>query len=268
MLPLLAVGLVVLGLAAVVGATIAISKLIASGKDADQNFSGNKVGSPVQECPPAKGPKLVSDGREAIVNSTSYKGCPDDVKKEITSKDFTDSEKKGIQEVLDKYKPLMKCDNTPVKQIGRTNKGITKNGGCVAETTTMGEWFDDSGTLVLTDAASDPTDFKDKDQQFKGTAAHELAHGLLNKFDPRTCKTYDDENDNPVMKEFRKSTGWDATGTTLTPTDTDKAPTDYAKTNSQEDLSESMMLYMYDPEKLKKESPARYEFCKTMLGDK
>jgi hypothetical protein len=76
----------------------------------------------------------------------------------------------------------MKCDNTPVKKIGRTNKGITKKkDGCVAETDTMGEWFDDSGTLVLTDAASNPVDFKDKDQQFKGTTAHELAHGLLNK---------------------------------------------------------------------------------------
>lgn len=265
---LLVAGLVVLGIMAVVGAAVAIAKLTASGNDADRNFSCNKVGSPVQGCPLTQ-PKLVDNGADAITKSARYKDCPDDVKKEITSKAFTDSEKKDLQEVLDKYKPLMKCDNNPVKEIGRSNKGITKkNSGCVSETDTMGEWFDDSGTLVLTDAASNPVDFADKDTQFKGTATHELAHGLLNRFDPRDCKAYDTPDDNPLMKEFRKSAGWDSTGTTLAETAGNKAPTDYAKTNSQEDLSESMMLYMYDPEKLKKASPERYEFCKKLMGDK
>jgi hypothetical protein len=57
------------------------AKLVDSGKDADQNFSCNKVGSPGQECPLAKGAKLVPDGKDAIVNSTNYKDCPDDVKR-------------------------------------------------------------------------------------------------------------------------------------------------------------------------------------------
>lgn len=262
-------GWLVAGIAVVVAVGAALIALFSAKKDADKNFSGNDVGSPVQGCPAEKGPKLVSDGADAIVKSTSYKGCPEDVKKDITSKEFSDTEKKGVQEVLDKYKPLLKCDNSPVKKIGRSNKGITKKtDGCVAETSTMGEWFADSGTLVLTDAASNPVDFTDAEVQFKGTTAHELAHGLLNKFDPRDCKAYDSANDNPVMKEFRTAAGWDATGTTLTETGTDKAPTDYAKTNSQEDLSESMMLYLYDPDKLKNASPARYEFCKKLLGDK
>ncbi len=259
-------GWLVAGIALAVAAGAALIALIAAKKDADKNFSGKDVGAPVEACPAEKGPQLVSDGADAIVKSDSYKNCPANVKDEIKSKDFSDTEKKGIQEVLGKYNPLMKCDNSPVKKIGRTNKGITKSNGCVAETSTMGEWFDESGTLVLTDAASNPVDFADKDVQFKATTAHELAHGLLNKFDPRDCKAYASANDNPVMKEFRKAAGWDATGTTLTETGKDKAPTGYAKTNSQEDLSESMMLYLYSPDKLKKASPARYEFCEKLLG--
>ena len=251
------------------GAATAAEALAAAKKDADAKFSGTDAGAPAEKCPLAKGPTLVSNGADAVTKSTAYKGCPEDVKDKIASKEFSESEKKGIEDVLDKYKPLFECDNVPVKKIGRSDKGITKStAGCVAETTTMGEWFEDSGTLVLMDAASSPEDFPDADSQFKGTVAHELAHGLLNNFDPRTCKAYKKAGDNPVMKEFRKAAGWDATGTTLTETDKDKAATSYSKTNSQEDLSEAMMLYLYDQKKLKDASPARYEFCKKLLGYK
>jgi hypothetical protein len=234
--------------------------------DAD-GLSDKPVGSSTESCPSGNGPEFISNGKKPLVDSDKYKDCPDSVKKKIHSKEFTDKEKKNINEVLDKYKPILKCKNSPVKQIGRTNKAISKNGKCRAETDTMGEWFEDSGTVILTDAANNPVDFDDAETQFKGTAAHEIAHGLLDNFDPRTCTSYENSSDNPLMKEFHKAAGWDPTGTTLTETDDDKAPTDYAKTNDEEDLSESMMLYLYDPDKLKDASPARYEFCKKLLSD-
>jgi hypothetical protein len=185
----------------------------------------------------------------------------------LTSKEFTDDEKKGIEEVLSKYKALMKCPKVPLKKIGRSDFGISRNGKCVAENSTMGEWFSDSGTIVLTDAASNPVDFTDSATQFRATFAHEAAHALLDNFDPRSCKRYKNSSHNPLMKEFHAAAGWDPHGTTSTPTATDKPPTDYASTNDEEDLSESMMLYLYDPDRLKKVSPARYSFCKKLMDD-
>ena len=79
----------------------------------------------------------------------------------------------------------------------------------------MGEWFDDKGTLVLTDQASDPIDFDDKKTQFRATAAHEIAHALFNNFDPTTCTSYKSADDNPLIKKFRKIAGWNSQGDKL-----------------------------------------------------
>jgi hypothetical protein len=210
---------------------------------------------------------LSDKGGDDVVKSATYRACPDNVKSEIHSKRFSEDEKNDTQEVLDRMKPLMGCENQPVKQIGRSDKAITKgSGGCRAETSTMGEWFPDLGALVLTDAASNPVDFNDPRAQYKGTLAHELTHGLTNGFDPRSCKAYDNWRDNPLMQEWGKAVGWDATLTSLP--DDSKAPTDYAKTNAKEDLSESVMLYLYDPDRLKKKSPERHAFIHKLFGEK
>ncbi len=214
----------------------------------------------------ANKPQLVTDGKIYINNSNSYKNCPDTVKNKIKSKTFTAKEKKEINEVIEKYKPLLKCKNHPLQKIARTDKAITKNGTCIAESDTMGEWLADQNALILTDSASTGLDFKDSSKQFRGTVAHEISHALMNNFDPRTCSTYKNELKNPLMQEYQKISGWDKTGTTLTETQKDKAPTDYAKTNPSEDLSEATMLYLYEPKTLKSQSPKRYEFLKKLFN--
>jgi len=224
------------------------------------------LGKAVQTCSKAaKLPQLIDDGAKALTGSDAYKGCPEDVKNEILSKAFSDEEKAQVNEVLDKMSGLMTCDNHPIKQIGRTGKAITRDSsGCQAETSTYGEWFEDQGTLILTDVASNPLDFPDKATQFKGTLAHELTHGLTNGFDPRTCTAYDNMADNPLMQEWAKATGWDPTLSNLA--DASKAPTEYAKTNAAEDLSETVMMYLYAPDELKAKSPERHAFAKKLLG--
>lgn len=89
----------------------------------------------------------------------------------------------------------------------------------------------------------------------------------MNNFDPRTCKSYANYKDNPLMQEYMKEAGWNKKGTILSETDTNKAPTDYGKTNPQEDLAEAAMLYLYEPDTLKNRSPARYNFLKKLYGD-
>ena len=260
-------GVIDAGLAAVTGAASrlvgAAAGLVQQGYQAiDQQFNHSPAGHSVQPCPKPK-VAYASDGAKYVIQSPHYKNCPDAVKKEIKSKQFTDAEKKMIDEVQGKYATLMTCKNQPLKRFGRTDKGITD---CKVESSTMGECFDDSGTLVIMDNAYSPVDFKDENTQFKGTVAHEMSHIIMNRFDPRTCKTYDSPDDNPLMKEYRKATGWDATGSTLTETAKDHAPSEYGKTNSQEDMAESSMLYLYNPDELEKKSPARYAFMKQMFG--
>lgn len=225
---------------------------------------------PVMACGREKKekPKLVRDGRKAVVQSDLYKDCPESVKKKVKSKAFTKKEKKDIEEVLRKYKPVMKCKNKPLKKIGRVNRGVSHDdtGKCYADKTTMGEWFEDQGTLVLTDYAAGGSDFSDPSLQFRATAAHEIAHAMFGEFDPRTCKKYTSFKKNPLMKEFMKAAGWDKNGKTLKEQKGNKAPTGYAKTNPEEDMSESVMLYLYEPEKLKKASPARYKVIKKLFN--
>ena len=237
--------------------------------------SGNKPGDPVAPStpPPANKPDLIANRGDVLVPPDGYKDCPADVKDDISSKEFTDEEKQAIDEVLKNYQPLMKCDNQPLKAVGRADKGISHdaNGDFYSEDTTSGEWFSDQGTLVLMDAASQGSDFpNDPDKQFKATAAHEIAHAIAGHgkgpgFDPRDCKEYPNPDDNPLMQEFKKAAGWNEAGDTLVETNDDKAPTDYAKTNPDEDFAESAMLYQYDPDKLKQQSPARYEFMKKLF---
>lgn len=231
--------------------------------DADSDFSDKDIDSPQEPCD-KEGPEFANDGADAVNKSDRYSDCPDDTKDQIKSRPWTDSEQQGVNEVLDKYQPLMQCPNQPIKKFARTNKSIDD---CKPDGSTQGEWFEDSGTVVLTDSAYKGSDFNDNFSNFKGTAAHETAHGLLNHFDPRSCQSYKDSADNPLMQEWNKAAGWDSTGQTLNETDGDKAPTKYAKTNSMEDLSESMMLYTNDPDRLKQSSPGRYAFCQKLMQD-
>src|SRR5436305_15051663 len=98
-------GLLVAGIALAVAAAAALAALLSAKKDADKNFSAKDVASPVAACPNAgKSPDFLKNGADAIVKSDRYKSCPDAVKNAIHSKEFTDSEKKGLDEVLDKYK--------------------------------------------------------------------------------------------------------------------------------------------------------------------
>jgi hypothetical protein len=248
--------------------------IAAGGKFETIEPTGKKPTDVTTTCPLASSPTLLDSGADVVVKSDTYKECPDEVKNEIKGEPFSDQEKKDLEEVLDKYKPLMKCKNQPLKAIGKTNKGISHDddGNCYAEEDTMGEWFSDKGTLVLTDAADSGPDFPDDEsKQFRATATHEIAHAIAGHgsgpgFDPRDCKEYPNNEDNPLMKEFKKAAGWNETGDTLVETDEDKAPTDYAETNADEDFAESAMLYHYDPDKLKSKSPARHKFMQDLFN--
>ena len=64
---------------------------------------------------------------------------------------------------------------------------------------------------------------------------------------------------------FGNNNGWrvnDQNVWTFTGTQGNQAPTDYAKKNPKEDLSESVALYVYNPQALQNSSPQRYNFVR------
>jgi len=94
--------------------------------------------------------------------------------------------------------------------------------------------------------------------------AHEMAHGMTNEFDPRTCKSYKNWRDNPFMKDWGKASGWQDNLEEMKDGAT-ASPTSYGNTSPREDFSESMMLYLYDPAKLKEKSAERYVFIDNLF---
>lgn len=140
-------------------------------------------------------------------------------------------------------------------------------------------------TIRVYDHASSPYDFKDPATQFKGTILHEMTHA----FQSYKSKTEVQSNvsSTPLLQNFMDKTrpkpesvagiyknGW-AYGY-KNPITKEKewrfygaagnnVPTDYSGTNPQEDLCESTMLYLYDPQRLKASSQSRYDFVRDNL---
>jgi hypothetical protein len=195
-----------------------------------------------------------------------YRRAPKKIRDSVKEKDFTPKELMLIERALEKLDPVIHGSKDTLRKITRVNGSISskRKGGKTVWTgppkdTTMGEWFGEKGTLVLTDLAGSPDNFDNKDDQFQGTVIHEVAHGLLGSYDPRTGKKYRDSNKNPLVKEWKKVAGWKSS-TTRDPKAKEKPPSDYAETSAGEDLAESVMLYLMDRKSFAKKSPKRAAF--------
>ncbi len=142
-----------------------------------------------------------------------------------------------------------------------------------------------TAAIRIYDGAFKPFDFTDDPngyKQFKGTILHELTHALQssNEFYPepqqellRSCysstllQNYMDAT-RPVTNmgdpAFWGNNGWDlvAGRWKLTGATGNQTPTNYARTNPAEDLCESVMMYVYEPQKLQNNSTKRYDFIR------
>ncbi len=155
-----------------------------------------------------------------------------------------------------------------------------------------------SGTIRIFDAAKLPLDFSNDPngyKEFKGTILHEFIHALQYKKDENSIYkdpqnwSYKNPHSSPLVLNYMDATrpitdindpgfegtnGW-AFGRhppgspvqkwKLFNTQDNKPPTNYGNTNPLEDMSESVMLYMYEPQKLKDSSPQRYNFIRDQI---
>lgn len=134
-----------------------------------------------------------------------------------------------------------------------------------------------SSSIRIYDIALQPSpEFADGDTKFKAVILHELTHGA--EYFQEKNSIYKNAYDSPLMINFmdaiRNDTsinaataenGWvnmGALGWKYFGANGNQPPTDYSKTNPKEDLSESVKLYMYNPDKLKNSSMKRYNFIR------
>ncbi len=147
-----------------------------------------------------------------------------------------------------------------------------------------------SGTIRIFDKALAPFDFTDDPdgyKQFKGTILHELIHALQYKKDGYSI--YKNAYFSPLVQNYMDATrpitdindpgfegtnGWQfgkhppgapAQRWKLFGIPDNIPPTDYGNSNPLEDMSESVMLYMYEPQKLKGTSMQRYNFIRQQI---
>ncbi len=150
-----------------------------------------------------------------------------------------------------------------------------------------------SATIRIFDRAHLPFDFANDprgDTQFKATILHEMTHALENYRQPaavfpRSSKAESSYPSSSLLEDWIAATrsapspkdeiswsdeaGWvllrgkwllaDAPG--------NSAPTEYAEAGPSEDLAESVMLYVFDPGRLKGCSPGRYQFIHDHVFD-
>lgn len=163
---------------------------------------------------------------------------------------------------------FMNCEGVPIPE-------------CNGETT----------TIRIFDRATRPYDFADDpngDKEFKATILHEMLHAmqhyggdnpgynrpseLVNNYaaSPLVQNWMDATRDVTDMNDpryFSNQNGWALVNGKwrLKQTAGNSPPTKYGASSPTEDLSESVMMYVYDPAKLQASSPKRYNFIRDQV---
>lgn len=142
-----------------------------------------------------------------------------------------------------------------VTSISKVKQSIDQNDPSgVLDNTTMGEFFTKTKNFSMFNAGTNSTeDFADNLKQLEATAVHEMAHGIFAK------KMDDFLNEMDYWKSSSKPADDAAKH--------EQPPSQYGKTNSREDLCESVMFYFVDPARLKAGHPLRHAYVEKIVGE-
>jgi hypothetical protein len=202
-------------------------------------------------------------------------------------KTWSDQELIWLNDVL-KVIPSHMLDRMAVRRIVRNQVEIEDG---VAHPNTMGlyepcdravdpQCDGSSATIRIFDPALNPVDFpNDPERQFKATILHELVHAL--QYHKGKNETYQNVYSSPLVLNYKDATrqitdiehpdflgnnGWMWYGNThgwrYTNDPGSQPATNYGGTNPLEDMAEAVMMYVYDPERLKNSSWQRYHFIR------
>lgn len=126
------------------------------------------------------------------------------------------------------------------------------------------------GTMVLEPRAFEDISHRiEKVQNLEGTITHELGHQIQDNLRGDWIKFWPRASDDPENWIFDKAGKnlpiHKITGQKSTPPegrflkDQESVVSEYSKINSHEDICESIVAYLYDPERLKAVSPEKFE---------
>jgi len=104
-----------------------------------------------------------------------------------------------------------------------------------------------------------------REAEFGGTLVHEMTHRHLST--DAQGNYVDDLGDKEAVAQWATQFGWQASGGGWTCNQPNACVTQYASdVNPEEDICESVMMYVFWPNKLKYISQAKYDFVKNVLG--
>lgn len=110
-------------------------------------------------------------------------------------------------------------------------------------------------------------DIDGREAQFGGTLVHEMLHRHVAT--DENGDYYQDLLDKPYMRDWATQFGWSSSGGKWSVKDKATCVTDYAgDVDPEEDIAESVMMYVYWPNKLKHVNLAKYNFIKNTIGIK
>jgi hypothetical protein len=190
---------------------------------------------------------------------------------EMGDKVWSEHELEMLKEVIGQLPPNL-LNKLSLKTILRYSADKDNNGK--VDPNVFGDYSSTSQTIRIYDRAKKPADFSNDtgDLEFKATILHEMIHALQFFQDDHT--NYDQPTgQNPLVRDFINlsgsgSDGWSYSytgGWIYQPVNGNNPPTTYGMSHPLEDMTESVMMYVYDPQKLQNSSPQRYNYIRDKI---
>jgi hypothetical protein len=204
----------------------------------------------IKDLPTKYGVEVSSVKSLKALKSRLKSAPPDEVKK-LKTRPWLYRELRAIERALKHFAPVLgkwragstrSGDPQELVSIGKLEERYGKSGaGYKWQPTVLGEYFRESelrNFAMYKHNESSTVDFPGNlDKQMEATAVHEIAHGVFRY----------------ALPEFvGKMLYWLDEDTRTNVWDAEAPPTKYGTTNAREDLSETVMLYFVDPNRLLK----------------
>ena len=184
-----------------------------------------------------------------------YGGAPLDVRRSVVRRHWKLRELRALLRACGHYARILGAARDQSSRHGRRQEVIRagKANSSIndAETAldpdTLGEYITSCRTLALYQSGETDRSYTgDVDRELEFTSTHELAHGLM---------------EYAVPHFISHTPYWRDLGTPSGTAGAEEPPTDYARTNAEEDMCETMALYFMYPRRLRRRAPQRYRWA-------
>jgi hypothetical protein len=205
----------------------------------------------------------VNSGKGVQAIKDQYTKVPKEVTDKLVSMEWEFKELKALKEALDCFAPILganreksnlKGTDQEITSVSKVKQAIDTNSGAgQLDTSTLGEFFKGGKNFSMFKAGTNSTvDFTDNAKQLKGTAIHEIGHGLFaSKYDDWVSKL-------PYWKDVSTKSG---------KVGAEEPITKYGQKNAREDLCEALMYFFVEKDTLKTKCPERHKLLTEYIAE-